>query len=166
MDAVKKPFLAAVSGVKNSGKTTFLEKLLPELSARGYRVAVIKHDGHEFQGDVPGTDTYRMSEAGAYGTCIFSKNKWMIRKNEPDRDVETLAGFFPEADMILLEGMKDSPYPKIEIVRKGNSEESVCCPDTLIALVTDTGLQIKNVPSVGLEEIKICADLLEFHMNL
>ena len=52
MDAVKKtekPFVAAVSGVKNSGKTTFLEKLVAELTKRGYRVAVIKHDGHEFQ---------------------------------------------------------------------------------------------------------------------
>lgn len=165
MDAVKKPFLAAVSGVKNSGKTTFLEKLVPELAARGYRVAVIKHDGHEFQGDVEGTDTYRMNQAGAYGTCIFSKNKWMIQKKEPDMKVERLVGFFPEADIILLEGMKDSPYPKFELVRKGNSKESVCCPKTLMALVTDTELQVEGVPVVGLEDIKNCADLLEKHMK-
>ena len=66
MDAVRKPekpFAAAVSGVKNSGKTTFLEKLVKELTQRGYRVAVLKHDGHEFQADREGTDTYRMQQA-------------------------------------------------------------------------------------------------------
>ena len=69
MDAVKrtgKPFIAAVSGVKNSGKTTFMEKLISELAGQGYRVAVIKHDGHEFQADREGTDTYRMRLRNLY----------------------------------------------------------------------------------------------------
>ena len=81
MDAVKrtgKPFIAAVSGVKNSGKTTFMEKLISELAGQGYRVAVIKHDGHEFQADREGTDTYRMRQAGTYGTCIFSSGQWQV----------------------------------------------------------------------------------------
>ncbi len=63
MDVVKRPYVAAVSGVKNSGKTTFLEKLIPVLTARGYQVAVIKHDGHEFEADVEGRDTFRLKRS-------------------------------------------------------------------------------------------------------
>lgn len=99
MDAVKrtgKPFIAAVSGVKNSGKTTFMEKLISELAGQGYRVAVIKHDGHEFQADREGTDTYRMRQAGAYGTCIFSSGQWQVVKQQQDVRAEELAEFFPE----------------------------------------------------------------------
>ena len=128
MDAVKrtgKPFIAAVSGVKNSGKTTFMEKLISELAGQGYRVAVIKHDGHEFQADREGTDTYRMRQAGAYGTCIFSSGQWQVVKQQQDVRAEELAEFFPEADIILLEGMKDSDYPKFELVRGEVSHKSV-----------------------------------------
>lgn len=56
---VKQPFVFAISGYKNSGKTTLICRLIPELKRRGYRVAVIKHDGHDFVGDVPGTDSFR-----------------------------------------------------------------------------------------------------------
>lgn len=160
MDAVR-PYIAAVSGVKNAGKTTFLEKLIPELKKRGYRTAVIKHDGHEFEGDTEGTDTFRLRHAGAYGTCIFSGTKWMAVKEQPDTGPEILAELFPEADVILLEGMKDSLYPKFEIVRKENSRECVCDPSAMLALVTDTDIKIGGIPSVGMEDIGKCADILQ-----
>lgn len=163
MDAVKKekkPLIAAVSGIKNSGKTTFLEKLVAELTERGYQVAVIKHDGHEFQADREGTDTYRMSRAGAYGTCIFSKGQWQVVKQQQNVRAEELAEFFPEADMILLEGMKDSAYPKFEVVRRGISAKNVCDPKTLLGLVTDTQLRIPGVPVFGFGEIEKCTDIL------
>ncbi len=163
MDAVRKsekPFVAAVSGVKNSGKTTFLEKLVKELTQRGYRVAVLKHDGHEFQADREGTDTYRMQQAGAYGTCIFSKGQWQMVKKQPDVDVKNLMEFFPEADFILLEGMKSSSFPKFELVRQGISYRSVCDPGTLLAIVTDTGLRLPETPVLNLDEIKKAADIL------
>ena len=67
--ALKRPAVLAVSGVHNSGKTTLLEKLLPVLRSRGLKVGVIKHDGHDFTPDVPGTDSYRLREAGAEGVA-------------------------------------------------------------------------------------------------
>lgn len=160
MDVVKSPVIVAVSGVKNSGKTTFLEKLVAELKSRGHRVAVIKHDGHEFEPDVEGTDTWKLRKAGAYGTAIFSGGRWMVVKEERDMDEKRLVEMFPEADFILLEGFKYSAYPKFEIVRKGNSAESVCDPKTLLALVTDTSLTIEGVPTLGLEEWKMAVDIL------
>lgn len=163
MDAVKrtgKPFIAAVSGVKNSGKTTFMEKLISELAGQGYRVAVIKHDGHEFQADREGTDTYRMRQAGAYGTCIFSSGQWQVVKQQQDVRAEELAEFFPEADIILLEGMKDSDYPKFELVRGEISHKSVCRSDALLGLVTDTELKIPGVPVFGFHETEKCTEIL------
>lgn len=159
------PFLAAVSGVKNSGKTTFLEKLIPILREKGYRVAVIKHDGHDFDGDVKDTDTWRLKKSGAYGTGIFSGNRWMVVKEQPWMDEQQLAALFPEADMILLEGFKNSVYPKFEIVRSGISKESVCQRETLMGLVTDTDLKIPGVPCFGLEEAAACAEVLEERMK-
>ena len=73
---MKSPGLFAISGVKNSGKTTFCEKLIPALAALGLRAAVIKHDGHEFEADVPGTDSSRCFAAGAVGTAVFSATKF------------------------------------------------------------------------------------------
>ncbi len=163
--AAGKPCMLAISGVKNSGKTTFLEKLIGELQNRGYRVAVIKHDGHEFEPDVEGTDTWRLRKAGAYGTAIFSKGQWMLTKQQQDMDEQQISELFPEADIILLEGFKNSSYPKFEIVRKGNSTESVCDADTLLGLVTDTDLRIEKVPSLGLEDFRKAADLLEGYLG-
>lgn len=130
------PAVLAVSGVKNSGKTTLIAGLLPRLYAFGWRVATIKHDGHDFEPDVPGTDTHRHRQAGAYGTAIFSGNRLMVIKEAAVTERELFAAF-PEADLILLEGFKNSSYPKIEIVREGNSENNVCNPETLLGIATD-----------------------------
>ena len=143
MDAVKrtgKPFIAAVSGVKNSGKTTFMEKLISELAGQGYRVAVIKHDGHEFQADREGTDTYRMRQAGAYGTCIFSSGQWQVVKQQQDVRAEELAMGFPGRSLF--------------------EHKSVCRPDTLLGLVTDTELKIPGVPVFGFHETEKCTEIL------
>ncbi len=107
-----KPFVFAISGYKNSGKTTLITKLIPELKQRGYRVAVIKHDGHDFEADVPGTDSYRHQKAGAYGTAVFSSNRILITKECREPNEIQLMEAFPEADIILIEGLKNSDYPK------------------------------------------------------
>ena len=73
--SLKRPAVLAVSGAHNSGKTTLLEKLIPLLRARGLKVGVIKHDGHDFTPDVPGTDSFRLREAGAEGVAVFSGSR-------------------------------------------------------------------------------------------
>lgn len=114
-DAVEKKICYyAVCGYKNSGKTTLIEKLIPILNQKGYQVATIKHDGHDFEGDVKGTDTYRHQAAGAFGSCIFSDHRIMISRQCRNADVKMLSAFFPEADVILLEGFKNGEYPKYQ----------------------------------------------------
>lgn len=108
----KTPFIFAISGYKNSGKTTMITRLIHELIERKYKVAVIKHDGHDFESDVPGTDSYCHQKAGAYGTAVFSSERFMIAKEYKGMDEKQLIKAFPEADIILIEGLKNSSYPK------------------------------------------------------
>ena len=145
---VERKRIVAISGVKNSGKTTLICRLLEIFKEKGLRVAVLKHDGHDFEPDVPGTDTYRQLQAGAYGTVVFSKGKYMLVKQQPQITEKELLEFFPEADLILLEGFKYSNYPKIEIVRKGNSAESVCNPKRLMAIATNLDAEEREVLSI------------------
>ena len=154
-----KPIIAAVSGVKNSGKTTLMEKLIRELSGRGLQVAAAKHDGHDFSPDVPGTDSWRYGQAGACGYAIYSPQRYqLVRRAQVDE--RDFFSAFPEADVILLEGFKDRAYPKIEVVRAGNSERPVCDPATLLAVASDLPLAVDGVPTVGLDDVEIMADLI------
>ena len=132
-----KPCMVAICGVKNSGKTTLITALLPKLKAAGLKVAVIKHDGHDFEADVPGTDSYRHFAAGAYGVAVYSSEKMSIVKQDRSVTAEKLAGFFPEADLILCEGQKHSRLPKIELVRREISLEPVCRGSEVLAYVTN-----------------------------
>lgn len=153
------PVMIAVSGVKNSGKTTFMENLIPRLTEKGLKTAVIKHDGHEFTPDVPGTDSDRHRKAGAIGTAVFSENQFMVVKKEQVTETK-LAELFLEADVILLEGMKDSDYPKFELIRKGNSEAGVCRRDTILAYVTDLKMETEEITVLGLNEYEEAAELV------
>ncbi len=147
---VCEPLVVAVSGVKNSGKTTLIEAMLPLLAEAGLTVAVVKHDGHSFDPDPPGTDTGRFMAAGAAGTAIFDGEKFKLVKKQAVT-VKYLITRFPEADLILLEGFKHTPWPKLEVVRKGNSEGPVSDPATLLALVTDLPLVLPGVPVLPLD---------------
>lgn len=143
----------AVSGRKNSGKTTLVEKLTAALSAQGFRVATIKHDAHEFDADVPGRDSHRHRAAGAYATAVFDQDKWQVIKNG-QQTIEGLLAFFPEADIVILEGAKQTEWPKIEVVRAGNTNAPVCDPRTMIALATDLPLTLPGVPTVDINNVQ------------
>ena len=161
---MKAPFLFAVCGVKNSGKTTYIEKLIPALARRGLQTAVIKHDGHDFQADVPGTDTFRHLQAGACGTVVFSNSKYMLVKKKGLPGPEELIPLFPEADIVLLEGMKRSSYPKAEIVRRGISDRCSCCEEKLCAVISDfptaADINMPKVPLLPLEDPEPLAEMI------
>ena len=75
-------------------------------------MATVKHDGHDFEPDVPGTDSFRHRKAGAYGTAIFSDHRFLVTKECEGITEQELFLHFPEADIILVEGLKHSSYPK------------------------------------------------------
>lgn len=136
-DIEGKQRIVAVCGVKNSGKTTLLARLVKELTKRGLKIAVIKHDGHDFSCDLPGTDSYRLKEAGAYGTAVFSDSRVFIHKTGSGDYGRCLIEMFPEADVIFLEGMKDVAVPKIEVIREGISKLPVSNQEGRFLIVTD-----------------------------
>ena len=107
-----RPVLFGVAGDKNTGKTTLMEELIRRLTNRGWKVAAIKHDGHDFEADREGTDSWRHYHAGAYGTVVFSNRKYQLVKEEKDISLEKLTALFPEADVILIEGMKQASHEK------------------------------------------------------
>ncbi|MGI6686859.1 MAG: molybdopterin-guanine dinucleotide biosynthesis protein B [Christensenellales bacterium] len=148
----KKPLIIGITGVKNSGKTTLMVKLIQALSARGLKVASIKHDAHQFVADTPGTDSYRHKAAGAFASVIFDRDKLLLVK-DGCFDVPDMLPFFDGADIVLIEGAKQTPYPKIEVLRKGNSDSPITHPSQLICLMTDTGYQVDGVPSLDINDV-------------
>jgi len=155
------PAVVAVSGVKNSGKTSLITAMLPHLKAAGLKAATVKHDGHSFTSDPEGTDTGKHMAAGAWGTAIFDREKYKIVRQDPV-DERALIEKFSDADLVLLEGFKHSAWPKLELVRAGNSTQPVCDPATLLALVTDTELSLPGVPSVPLEGAAAAQVILDY----
>lgn len=130
------PVVFCVSAVKDSGKTGLIVKLINEFIKDGYSVGVIKHDGHDYVMDYEGTDTYRFLEAGAVCSAIFSGTQFSINEKR-SVSLERMIEKCKDVDILIIEGMKDSDYPKIEVVRREISTQSICNPDSLICIATD-----------------------------
>lgn len=157
------PPIVCIVGASNSGKTTFLEKLIPELVRRGYRIGTIKHDAHGFEMDREGKDTWRHRQAGAQTIAIVSPNQTAtIRRTDAELDLEEAVGrFFWQEDLVLTEGYKRSHRPKIEIFRKVVETQPICgAEDNLLALVSDDVAEAA-VPVFGFAAVAEVADLIE-----
>lgn len=161
--------LPVVSFVGNSGvgKTTFLEKLIPVLRARGYRVAAIKHDAHRFDIDYPGKDSWRLTQAGSNVTIISSREKFaLIEHPEGERSLDDLVGLVSDrVDVVLTEGYRGAAALKVEVSRATHSHLITARLDDLIAIVTDEPFAY-DVPQFGLEDVEGLADLLETSFKL
>lgn len=130
------PIVFCVSGVKNSGKTELITKLIAAFRREKYSVAVIKHDGHDYVMDYEGTDTYRFREAGAVCSGIFSHTQHSVNYRT-GTCMEEMLRLCGDTDIVILEGLKDSDIPKLEVVRGEISRRSVCKSGTLIGIATD-----------------------------
>ncbi len=155
--------IVSIVGKSNTGKTTLIEKLVPELVRRGYRVATIKHDVHGFDVDREGKDSWRHKQAGAHTVVISSPTKLaLIRDVDHDADLPELRDqFIKDVDIILSEGFKRNLQPKIEVFRKDLNRDLLCTKeDNLIALATDQPLAI-GVPCFDLSDARGMVDLIE-----
>ena len=153
----------AIVGKSNIGKTTFIEKLLPEIISRGYRVATIKHDVHGFEVDKEGKDSWRHRKAGAACTVISSpKQLALIRDIDHDAmPDEVLGRFISDVDLVITEGYKREPLPKVEVYRSSMYPEPLCTKDdNLIAVMSDKPLDL-GAPCLGLDDVKELTDIIE-----
>ena len=155
--------IISIVGKSDSGKTTLIEKLVPELTRRGHRVATVKHDVHGFEVDREGKDSWRHKKAGAHTVVISSPEKVaLIRDVERDLSLgEIRDKLIRDVDLILSEGYKRDVQPKIEIFRKEKHQELLCAKeDNLIAIVTDQTFNI-GVPCFDLEDMKGLSSFIE-----
>lgn len=154
--------IISIVGWSGSGKTVLLEKLIPEMVRRGYRVATAKHHPHDFDMDYEGKDTWRHRQAGAACTIISSdKRMAMIRDMDHDASLGELRDrFISDVDIIIAEGFKRERVPKIEVYRKVMEAEPLCkTMDGVIAVVTDAPLD-PGIPRLGLDDITQLADFI------
>ncbi len=153
--------IISVVGKSNVGKTTLLEKLLPELKKRGYRVATIKHDVHGFSIDQPGKDTWKHAQAGADIVVISSPKKMaIIEKVDEERTLDEIARKLDRIDLIITEGYKRQDKPKIEVFRSEISDTLLCEKEELFGVVTDVPLNI-GVPEFDPDDSAGIIDLIE-----
>lgn len=141
-----------------TGKTTFLERLIPKLKARGLKIAIVKHDGHRFEIDHEGKDSDRFTKAGADVTGLISSEKAVLMENrqtDPEEFLKKIDG----VDLILTEGFKQGPWPKIMLHRKGTGKTMPLLAEECLAVISDVEiLDCENV--FTLEEIEKTADFL------
>ena len=166
---IKSPCVIGVCAANSgSGKTTLIEKLIPQLIQKGLIISVIKHAHHKFDIDTPGKDSFRLRESGAHQTLIFNNHRSaLITENVKDTfNIEqAIAQISSEADIILIEGLKNMSYPKIEIYRKEISKELLFEKDSnIIAIVSDLLLDIK-IPSFDLNDITSIVDFIVQYRN-
>lgn len=156
--------MISVVGKSDSGKTTLLEKLIRELTLRGYRIGSIKHDAHSFEIDKEGKDSWRHKQAGAVLTMISSPSKIaMVMDSDHDHTLDELREkFINNVDLILTEGYKRENLPKIEVFRSALRREMLCTDDdNLIAIAGDPSEIPEGIPVFDLDNPSLLASFIE-----
>ena len=154
-----KPAVIGFSAYSGTGKTTVIESLLRVLTARGLKVGVVKHDVHGFEMDQPGKDTYRHSRAGAAQVVITSPQRTAEIKSEGESLAQCL-NRFQGMDLVLVEGFKHAPIPRIGLYRKAAGKGFCEPPDHYIAVMTDDDTVETQVPRFDLNDIEGLADFV------
>ncbi|MBF0246564.1 MAG: molybdopterin-guanine dinucleotide biosynthesis protein B [Alphaproteobacteria bacterium] len=162
-----------IIGWSGSGKTTLLEKLIPAFKGRGLSVSTMKHTHHDFDIDKPGKDSYRHREAGAEEVLVTSARRWALLhelRDAPEWDMGVLVSKMAPVDVLLIEGFKGHPYPKIEVHRPALGKDLLSPgDDTVVALLTDdpTAMAGKvDVPVLDLGDVTAVMDFLAGYFML
>ena len=153
-----------VAGWSGSGKTTLIEKLIPELKGRGLDVSVIKHAHHGFDLDRPGKDSYRHREAGATRVLMLSEQRWVLMhemRNAPEPTLEEQLDMLKPCDVVLIEGFKSAPVPKVEVFRPDHGREPVWPHNEyVVAVASDDAELACPLPVLALNQPAIVANFI------
>ncbi len=162
----RQPALVAIVGKSDSGKTTLIEKVVPELVKLGLRVGTVKHDAHSFEIDHPGKDSWRHGQAGAQAYVIASPERLaFITKLDGEMPLTEIAQrYFGGFDIVVAEGYKRTAPHRVELFRAGAGHaEPLCGPGEAIALVTDADLQHEHL--FGIEDAASLARFLTLRLD-
>jgi molybdopterin-guanine dinucleotide biosynthesis protein MobB len=147
-------------GYSNSGKTTVMVGLIQILKARGYKVAVLKHAAHGYTIDPPGTDTWHYAEAGADQVVIAGPQSCTLHEfYQEEKSLAQIMERIQGVDIVLVEGYKREPGPKIEIYRHDYSPARILGIDQLLAIVSDVTVP-DNIPRFSFSHLENLADFV------
>jgi molybdopterin-guanine dinucleotide biosynthesis protein B len=156
---VSQPFVFGVTGWKNAGKTTLTERLVAEFVRRGWRVATVKHAHHTVDIDHPGTDSFRHRAAGATEVALVGGQRYAIMREEGEPSLAEVLARLAPADLVLIEGYKREPHPKIE-VRAGDVPSLAANDPAIVAIAADTPPAETGLPWFRRDDIAAIADLI------
>jgi molybdopterin-guanine dinucleotide biosynthesis protein MobB len=153
-----------VTGWKNSGKTTLVERLVAEITGRGLTVSTIKHAHRGFDADHPGKDSYRHRAAGAAQVLVASPDRWALMSELRGAEAPSLAALLARldpVDLVLVEGYKRDRHPQIEARRTATGLDLIAeADDTIEAVAVDAPLMGLAVPVFDLDDISAVADFI------
>jgi molybdopterin-guanine dinucleotide biosynthesis protein B len=158
-----------IAGFSGSGKTTLIEKIIPQFVRDGLRVSLIKHAHHEFDVDQPGKDSYRHRHAGCTEVLVSSARRWALMhelRGAPEPTLQQQIEQLGPCDLVIVEGYKDQPIPKIEVHRRA-AKAPLLYPDDrhVIAIATDEPLQTK-LPQFVLDDVAGIARFIADHLAI
>lgn len=155
--------LIGLAGWSGAGKTTLLTRVLPLLISRGLRVSTIKHAHHKFDVDTPGKDSYAHREAGATEVLVASGRRFALMhelRDEPEWPLRDLLQKITPVDLVIVEGFKADPHPKIEVHRVANGKPFLHEQDRAIVAVATDGQPAATIPVLDINDIPAIADMM------
>ncbi|MEO1091578.1 MAG: molybdopterin-guanine dinucleotide biosynthesis protein B [Pseudomonadota bacterium] len=157
MTSAARPAVLAIVGWTNSGKTTLLERLVAHFTAAGLTVSTIKHAHHDLDVDQPGRDTWRHRQAGAREVILATSARTVVfheHRNEPPPTLDGLLARLEPCDLVLVEGFKHAPGPKLEVRRRAGGKPPIADADPdVIAVASDQPIGGLQVPTFDLDDI-------------
>jgi len=151
--------IVAISGPSGSGKTRLLSRLIPALAARGVSVGIIKHTGHAHPFDQPGKDTEVLRRAGAVAAAIQGPDA-MALFGPPRRGARALAELLPPCDLVLAEGWRSEPLPRLEVHRREVSREFLCATDRRVLALVGDEAPPRRLPCFDPDDTEAVTDFL------
>jgi molybdopterin-guanine dinucleotide biosynthesis protein B len=160
-----RPRVFGIAGWKNSGKTGLAVRLVEEFTRRGYRISTVKHAHHDFDIDKVGADSYRHRQAGAHEVALVSGTRFAIMhelRGEPEPPFEEVLARLALCDLVLIEGYKREPVPKIEARRLEASKREPLAPSDphIMAIVADHPVTDAALPVFDLDDTVAIADFI------
>ena len=159
--------IIGLAGWSGSGKTTLLAKVIPRLVARGLRVSTLKHAHHAFDVDQPGKDSHTHRMAGATEVLVSSANRWALvheLRGDAELTLDALLTRLSSVDLVLVEGYKREPHPKLEVHRASLGKPLIHPDDpAIVAVASDAPLPAARVPVIGLDDVEGIAEFLVRH---
>ena len=156
-----------LAGWSGAGKTTLIVRLIPELIRRGFSVSTIKHAHHGFDLDQPGKDSYVHRAAGAHEVLVASANRLALMRElrgAPEPPLAELLRLIAPVDLVLIEGFKRDPMPKIEVYRAANGKPAIHPQDDcIVALISDCADPPAGLPHASIDDVAAAADLVLAH---